>query len=70
MKSVDTITLHEKAAYTSHSTLGLIICGQETKSGLSKIWSLKCETTLDGIVMQVSTKQGAGIDVNFATSMS
>ena len=53
VKSVDLKNGHYKSGYTSHSTLGLVICGQGTEN---RQWTEKCETTLDGIVMQVSSK--------------
>ena len=51
-KSVDLNYRHYKSGYTSHSTLGLVICGDEKKDENAE----KCETTLDGNVMQVATK--------------
>ena len=43
---------HYKSGYTSHSTLGLVICGQEDGNTDTE----KCETTLDGNVMEVASK--------------
>ena len=51
-KSVDLNYRHYKSGYTSHSTLGLVICGDEKKDENAE----KCETTLDGNVMQVATE--------------
>ena len=51
VKSGDLKYEHYKSGYTSHSTLGLVICGQERNTE-----SQKCETTLDGNVMQGATK--------------
>ena len=61
-KSVDLKYGHYKSGYTSHSTLGLVICGQESGNTDEE----KCETTLDGNVMQVATEPGLRIEVNFA----
>ena len=62
MKSVDLKYGHYKSGYTSHSTLGLVICGQESGNTDEE----KCETTLDGNVMQVATEPCLSIEVNFA----
>ena len=51
-KSVDLNYRHFKSGYTSHSTLGLVICGDKKKDEKAE----KCETTLDGNVMQVATE--------------
>ena len=51
VKSVDLKYGHYKSGYTSHSMLGLVICGQ----GSGNTDTEKCETTLDGSVMQVAT---------------
>ena len=48
VKSGDLKYDHYKSGFTRHSTLGLVICGNDRNAG-----SKKCETTLDGNVMQV-----------------
>ena len=61
VKSGDLKYEHYKSGYTSHSTLGLVICGQERNTD-----SQKCETTLDGNVIQGATKSCPKI-LNFTT---
>ena len=53
--SVDLNHKHFKSGYTSHSTLGLVICGEKDDASTAD----KCETTLDGNVMQVGTEPGS-----------
>ena len=64
VKSGDLKYEHYRSGYTSHSTLGLVMCGQERNFDAEK-----CETTLDGSVMQALAESSINFTIGLTAFM-